>query len=74
MIMSLSLLTDVVAVRTSALFGEGNGTILLDDVNCCGDESNLLQCSHSGIGQHDCSVSETAGVICEGKSAECPVV
>ena len=33
---------------------------------CTGTESTLTQCSHNGIGNHDCSHSEDAGVICEG--------
>lgn len=56
----------MVAVRSGNLFGESNLTIFLDDVFCRGGEANLLQCSHNGIGQHDCSPSDTAGVICGG--------
>ena len=49
-----------------AHFGEGNGTILLDEVICIGTESDLLSCSHNGLGVHDCVHSEDAGVSCEG--------
>ena len=46
----------------------GNGVVpfLLDNVVCTGSESNLLQCAHTGLGEHNCDPSETAGVICEG--------
>ena len=49
-----------------AYFGEGSGTILLDDVICSGTESDLLSCSHNGLRVHDCDHSEDAGVRCEG--------
>ena len=52
-----------VAVR-NARFGEGEGRIILDDVNCDGFERTLLDCRSDRIGQHDCDHSEDAGVIC----------
>ena len=58
------LLIDVVAIRDGAQFGDSNTTIFLSDVFCHGDERNLLLCTHSGIGQQDCDISEMAGVIC----------
>ena len=45
-----------------------NETVLhfhLDNVHCIGNETALSNCSHNGVGDHDCAVkSEEAGVIC----------
>ncbi|MEQ2201951.1 hypothetical protein XENOCAPTIV_021240 [Xenoophorus captivus] len=52
------------AARNSE-FGEGRELrILLDDVHCNGTESNLLNCTHAGVGNHNCAHYEDAGVIC----------
>ena len=40
--------------------------IWLDDVNCNGFESRLIDCPHNGIEIHNCGLSEDAGVTCEG--------
>uniref|UniRef100_A0A4W4EI25 Neurotrypsin n=1 Tax=Electrophorus electricus TaxID=8005 RepID=A0A4W4EI25_ELEEL len=50
-------------VTPAGVFGEGVGLILLDDVQCEGDESSLLECKHSVWGRHDCSHSEDVGVL-----------
>lgn len=50
-------------------YGIGNGSILLDDLDCSGREMNLLQCAnnrHQRTVQHDCSHEEDAGVKCGG--------
>ena len=49
----------------SAHFGQGSGSILLDDLHCRGTESSLLRCSHNGINTHDCGHHEDAGVTCK---------
>jgi hypothetical protein len=52
---------------SSAIFGESGGSaIFLDDVVCSGGESSLLACGHNEIGKHDCTLAQTAGVICGG--------
>ncbi|XP_075280248.1 scavenger receptor cysteine-rich domain-containing protein DMBT1-like [Opisthocomus hoazin] len=56
---------DAVSAKIDAFFGEGTGDILLDNVACTGNESSLEQCSHSGLGIHDCYHKEDAGVICQ---------
>ena len=53
--------------RGSAFFGHGNGSILLYNFQCTGNELSIFFCYHNGlnsIGSHDCSHSEDAGVVC----------
>ena len=46
-------------------FGGGTGSILLGNVECSGLEERLEQCSHHGIGVHNCDHSEDVGVVCD---------
>ena len=55
-----------VAIRpaTRAFFGRGLGPILLDNVDCTGEEDSIYECSHNAWGNHNCDHSEDAGVVC----------
>jgi len=45
-------------------YGEGTGDILLDDVNCMGNETSLGDCQHAGWGEHNCAHHEDVSVMC----------
>ena len=49
-----------------ARFGRGTGGIFLDNVNCWGTKSKLLDCTHPAIGLHNCNHGADAGVRCQG--------
>ncbi|XP_021368435.1 deleted in malignant brain tumors 1 protein-like [Mizuhopecten yessoensis] len=51
------------AVKDAA-FGRGTGPIWFDNVRCLGNESTIFECSHRGIGTHNCNHTEDVGVMC----------
>ena len=53
-----------------AFYGQGNGFILLDNMECTGTEERLIDCPHQGFNQHDCRHSEDAGVLCQCKEPD----
>ena len=58
--------TEGATAYSNAFYGRGSGSIYLDNVGCTGTESRLVDCSHRGIGVHDCSHYEDAGLSCQG--------
>ena len=49
--------------RRGAAYGEGSGTIFMDNVMCTGSEITLLQCPHTS--DHNCVHSDDASVVCQ---------
>ena len=57
--------------RSFSYFGQGTGSILLDNVHCTGSEARIQDCPSNGIGNHNCAHFEDAGVECQGKHYVC---
>ncbi|XP_066566457.1 deleted in malignant brain tumors 1 protein-like [Amia ocellicauda] len=55
-----------------AAYGEGSGSIALDDVACTGSETSLLNCGNTGLGQHNCVHFEDASVVCSAPHSSHP--
>ena len=62
-----------VSASASFIFGSGafSQSIWLDDVSCNGSESQLIDCSHAGIGFHNCSHSNDVGIVCTNGELGC---
>ncbi|KAL8577456.1 hypothetical protein ACOMHN_021908 [Nucella lapillus] len=54
------------AAKVSAAFWEVAGAIVMDDVNCHGNETDIKLCQTRDLGTHNCGHGEDAGVICVG--------
>ena len=55
------------AIR-SAHFGQGSGSIWLDNITCTGSESTLVSCGHLGVGViRSCNHSDDVGVRCSNE-------
>ena len=46
-------------------FTNGAGQIWLDEVQCTGTETRLVNCSANPLGTHNCAHFEDAGVRCQ---------
>uniref|UniRef100_A0A1X7U1B7 Deleted in malignant brain tumors 1 protein n=1 Tax=Amphimedon queenslandica TaxID=400682 RepID=A0A1X7U1B7_AMPQE len=55
----------------SAYFGLGSGAIILDDMQCIGNESSLFNCTYNP--NHNCIHFEDAGVLCQAATCNSSV-
>ena len=53
-----------IAIRENAYYGQGDGVVWLNNLNCTGHELTLDDCSHDGWGIVNCSHTEDAGIQC----------
>jgi deleted-in-malignant-brain-tumors protein 1 len=62
----MNILTTAAVTLSSDVIADGTGMILLDEVDCSGNEISLLHCPSNPLCLHDCMHSEDAGVRCSG--------
>jgi len=56
-----------VTALTLGAVPDGTGQIWLDNVNCVGTETRLIDCPANALGSHNCAHFEDAGVRCPSK-------
>ena len=65
-------LPDQVEAFSGSHFGGGMGPIFLDQLDCSGTESSLLQCRRfAELGLHSCDHSKDASIRCLGEFKIC---
>ena len=53
-----------IAAPIHSAYGEGRGPVWLLSVQCIGNESSLLDCSHGGLGIGGCDHYRDVSVVC----------
>ena len=62
----------IAAVALTSGVTSGVGQIWLDEVQCLGNESRLIDCPARPLGEHNCAHVEDSGVRCVGSGSTCP--
>ena len=55
-----------ISAPQQSFFGNADGPITLDDVQCKGGEYSLYTCNNADSTEFNCVNSEAAGVVCSG--------
>uniref|UniRef100_A0A8C7AJG6 SRCR domain-containing protein n=1 Tax=Neovison vison TaxID=452646 RepID=A0A8C7AJG6_NEOVI len=59
---------EALSAPVQSYFDGGTGHVMLDDVQCTGNEAKVWQCAHNGWFSHNCGHHEDAGAICSGET------
>ncbi|XP_044739287.1 uncharacterized protein LOC123300724 isoform X2 [Chrysoperla carnea] len=58
--------------ETNNVQNPNNTLILMDDVDCLGNETSLKDCEFNGWGVHNCKADEVVGIVCKTSTVTCP--
>ncbi|XP_044924808.1 deleted in malignant brain tumors 1 protein-like, partial [Mustela putorius furo] len=62
---------EALSAPAQSYFDGGTGHIMLDDVQCIGNEAKVWQCTHNGWFSHNCGHHEDASAICSDENFHC---
>ncbi|XP_059028422.1 deleted in malignant brain tumors 1 protein-like [Mustela lutreola] len=62
---------EALSAPAQSYFDGGTGHIMLDDVQCTGNEAKVWQCTHNGWFSHNCGHHEDASAICSDENFHC---
>ncbi len=71
---STNIVTVVRRCCSDYSFGQGKGSIVLDNLSCNGTELSLFECGHAGVNNSNCDHFEDVGVLCSSKKMCIPLL
>ena len=63
---------DIIDVTIQSTYGTVSSVFIMDNVECTGSETDILQCPH--LSTDNCGSGDGAGVICAGIISDCTSV
>lgn len=55
-------------------FGPGTGPVIIDDLDCHGNETDINQCASAPWGASSCGPNNVAGLDCQGNRTVTPLL